>query len=217
MAVYDLEEQEQISQLKGWWEQNGKLVTTIIVIAALMSVGWQGLRWYQNKQASGASTLYAEVERAVAQGDAEKARERTGQILSQYSDTAYAAMAALISGRAQVAAGDIENARAQLQWVADKSGDPAFRELARLNLATIALDQGEYQAGLEILKADPGPTLLARFEDLRGDLLAADGEIDLARASYQAALEALQAEAFARGSGDALSNIVRLKLESLGG
>lgn len=217
MAVYDLEEQEQISQLKGWWEQNGKLVTTIIVIAALISVGWQGLRWYQNKQAVGASTLYAEVEQAVEQGDAEKARERTGQILSQYSDTAYASMAALISGRAQVAAGDIENARAQLQWVVDKSGDPTFRELARLRLAAIALDQGEYQQGLTILEADPSPVLLARFEDLRGDLLAADGQLDPARSAYQAALDALQAEEFARGSGVALSNVVRLKLESLGG
>ena len=37
MAAFDLEEQEQISQIKGWWEQYGKLVTGVAVAAALAS------------------------------------------------------------------------------------------------------------------------------------------------------------------------------------
>ena len=41
MAVYDLEEQEQISELKAWWAQYGNLVVTLAVVAALSSVGWQ--------------------------------------------------------------------------------------------------------------------------------------------------------------------------------
>ena len=49
MAVYDLEEQEQISELKAWWAQNGKWITTLAVVAALASVGWQGWQWYQNR------------------------------------------------------------------------------------------------------------------------------------------------------------------------
>ena len=40
MAAFDLEEQEQISQIKGWWEQFGTLVTGAAVAAALASVGW---------------------------------------------------------------------------------------------------------------------------------------------------------------------------------
>ena len=35
MAVYDLEEQEQISELKAWWAQYGNFVVTLAVLAAL--------------------------------------------------------------------------------------------------------------------------------------------------------------------------------------
>ena len=41
MAVYDLEEQEQISELKAWWAQYGNFIVTLAVVAALASVGWQ--------------------------------------------------------------------------------------------------------------------------------------------------------------------------------
>jgi len=216
MAVYDLEEQEQISQLKGWWEDNGKFVTAVIVVVALISVGWQGMRWHQNKQSTGASALYAAVEQGVSDGDADRVREQTGQILAQYPNTAYASMAALLSAKAQHDADDVANARIQLQWVIDKGGDPFLRELARLHLATIALDEGEYQQGLSLLSVTPSPSLLARFEDLRGDLLAADQKPQEARQAYQAALDALAAEEFAGGSG-AMRDMVRLKQESLEG
>ena len=52
MAIYDLEEQEQISALKAWWEQYGTLVTGIAAAAAVISVGWQGYNWYRNKAAT---------------------------------------------------------------------------------------------------------------------------------------------------------------------
>ncbi len=57
MAVYDPEEQEQISELKAWWAQYGTLVTTLAVVAALASVGWQGWQWYQNRNAAEAGAL----------------------------------------------------------------------------------------------------------------------------------------------------------------
>ncbi|HMY78320.1 MAG TPA: tetratricopeptide repeat protein, partial [Thauera aminoaromatica] len=53
----------------------------------------------------------------------------------------------------------------------------------------------------------------ARFDDLRGDVLAAQGKVAEARAAYQAAIDALAAV------GDdavTLREVVRVKLESLG-
>ena len=40
MAAYDLEEQEQLAELKAWWKQNGNLVTGVVVAAA--SASWPG-------------------------------------------------------------------------------------------------------------------------------------------------------------------------------
>ena len=65
MAVYDLEEQEQISELKAWWAQYGNLVVTLAVVAALASVGWQAWNWYQNRNAGEAGALYYAVQQAA--------------------------------------------------------------------------------------------------------------------------------------------------------
>ena len=80
MAAFDLEEQEQISQIKGWWEQFGTLVTGAAVAAALASVGWQGWQWYQGKQSAEASALYGVLQKAASEKNTQKAREAAGTL-----------------------------------------------------------------------------------------------------------------------------------------
>lgn len=213
MAVYDLEEQEQLSELKAWWNQYGWLVTAVAVIAALASVGWQGWQWHQRKQSGEAAALYAVVQQAAAQGDAVKAREAAGQIFEQYGGTAYGDMAALLSARAQVAAGDLKNAQAQLGWAAEHGRDPALKALARLRLAAVLVDQDKPAEALAQLGAEPPVEFKARFADLRGDVLAAQGKPTEARAAYQAALDAIPAE---DREAAPLRELVSLKIEALG-
>lgn len=215
MAVYDLEEQEQISELKAWWAQYGKLVTTLAVAAALASVGWQGLRWYQNKQASEAGALYFVVQQAAERGDAQKAREAAGQIIEKFSGTAYAEMAALLSAGVQFSAGEGKNARAQLEWLVENGDDPALRDIARLRLASVLLDEGAHADALARLQAEPDAALKGRFADLRGDVLAASGKPDEARSAYQGALDAI-AQGGTEG-GETLREVVRVKLQALEG
>lgn len=214
MAVYDLEEQEQISELKAWWAQYGTLVTTIAMIAALASVGWQGWQWYQNRSAAEAGALYFAVQQAAEQQDAQKARDAAGRLIGEYSGTAYAQLGALLSAGVQFGSGDLDNARAQLEWAADKGKDAALRDLARLRLATVLLQKGELDAALARLQTAPTATYAARFADLRGDVLAAQGKAAEARAAYQAAIEAL---ASAGDQATTLREVVRVKLESLEG
>jgi predicted negative regulator of RcsB-dependent stress response len=213
MAVYDLEEQEQLSELKAWWNQYGRLVTAAAVIAALGSVGWQAWQWHQRKQSGEAAALYAVVQQAAARGDAAKAREAAGQIFEQYGGTAYADMAALLSARAQVEAGDLKNAQAQLTWAAEQGRDPALKALARLRLAAVLVDQDKPAEALAQLGAEPPAEFKARFADLRGDVLAAQGKPAEARAAYQAALDAIPAE---DREAAPLRELVNLKIEALG-
>ncbi|MCK0512039.1 tetratricopeptide repeat protein [Aromatoleum buckelii] len=215
MAVYDLEEQEQISELKAWWAQYGKLITTLAVAAALASVGWQGFRWYQNKQASEAGALYFVVQQAAERGDAQKAREAAGQIIEKFSGTPYAEMAALLSAGVQFSAGEGKNARAQLEWLVENGDDPALRDIARLRLASVLLDEGAHADALARLQAEPDAALKGRFADLRGDVLAASGKPDEARSAYQGALDAI-AQGGTEG-GETLREVVRLKLQALEG
>ncbi|MGD9870933.1 MAG: YfgM family protein [Thauera sp.] len=213
MAVYDLEEQEQISELKAWWAQYGNFVVTLAVVAALASVGWQAWQWYQNRNAAEAGTLYYAVQQAAEQQDAQKAREAAGRLISEHGGSVSAQLGALLSAAMQFDAGDLDNARAQLEWAADKGSDPALRDLARLRLAAVLLQQGELDGALARLQAAPTAGYKARFDDLRGDVLAAQGKKDDARAAWQAAVDTLA------GEGDeaaALREVVRVKLESLG-
>lgn len=214
MAVYDLEEQEQLSELKAWWNQYGNLVTAVVVALALASVGWQAWQWYQARQSGEAAALYAVVQQAAAKGDAAKAREAAGQIFEQYGRSAYGDMAALLSAKTQVAAGDLKNAQAQLSWAVEHGRDPALRDLARLRLATVLLDQDKPAEALAQLGTEPMAAFKARFADVKGDILAAQGKAAEARSAYQTALDAISPN---DPEVAPLRELVALKLEALGG
>ncbi len=215
MAAFDLEEQEQISQIKGWWEENGKLVTTLAVAAALASVGWQGWNWYRGKQGTEASALYAVVQQAAGEQNAQKVREAAGQIIDKYSGTPYADLAALMSAKVQSDAGDLKNARVPLAWAAEKANDPTLRNIARLRLATVLFDDKAYDEALAQLQAPVDAELGARFADLKGDILVAQGKPAEARVAYKAAVDALSTAV--KPESSTLREIAQAKLDAIGG
>lgn len=213
MAHYDLEEQEQLSQIKAWWEQYGKYVTALIVLAALSSISWQGWKWYQDKQSTEAAALYFAVQQAASAGEAARARDAAGQLVERHSGSSYAAMGSLLSAAVQVDSGDSRNARAHLEWVVDNSGDVVLRDLARLRLAVLLFDEGSHDDALARLSAAPEASLTARYADLQGDVLLAAGRRDEARAAYGSALAALDTES--GQAADMARSIIRIKLDSL--
>ena len=218
MAAYDLEEQEQIDELKTWWKMYGNLVTGILVTVALVVVAWQGWNWWQREQSAQASVLFSGVQTAAAQRDAKRARELAGELIDKYSATAYAGMGALLAARAQVDAGDAKNARVQLAWAAENAKDTGLRDLARLRLAAVLLDEKAYDEALKQLAAEPVVPFAPRFAELRGDILAAQGKTAEARDAYDAALAKLAALAKADESRqpDGYAEVVQTKRDSLG-
>lgn len=189
MATYDLEEQEQLDELKTWWKMYGNLVTGILVALALAAVAWQGWNWWQRQQAAQASALFSDLQTAGPDAaGAKRARELAGELIDKYSSTSYAGMGALVAARIQVEAGDAKNARVQLAWAAENAKDPALRELARLRLAAVMLDENSYDEAMKQLAAEPAAPFAPRFAELRGDVFAAQGKTAEARAAYDAAL-----------------------------
>ncbi|MDR2031991.1 MAG: tetratricopeptide repeat protein [Azoarcus sp.] len=214
MSIYDLEEQEQISQIKAWWEQYGNLVVSLAAAVALAMAGWQGWRWYESDKATGAGALYAGLQQAVAADDAQRCREIAGSLVSKYAGTVQAQMGVLLSTWVQFRKNELDNALPQLEWAADKGKDAALRDLARLRLATVLLQKGDATAALARLQPVPEGPWRVRFEDLRGDALAVQGKADEARAAWQAALDA---PGVAEIDSAMLHALIRAKLESLEG
>ncbi|MDF3011152.1 MAG: hypothetical protein K0S03_1948 [Burkholderiales bacterium] len=106
---------------------------------------------------------------------------------------------------------DLQNAKAQLQWVLESSPHEDFRDLARLRLAAVLLDEKQHDEALKLLDAPRGAAYEAHYAALRGDLLVAKKQVAEARAAYQVALEKSD-----RRDG-AFRDSVRMRLEALGG
>lgn len=189
MAVYDLEEQEQLDELKTWWKQYGNHVTTLLTIAAVAVAGWQGWNWYQRSQSAQAATVYSALQQAAAQHDAKRVKDLSGQLVEKYSGSAYAGLGAMLSARAQLEVGDAKTARAQLAWAAENAFDDGMRDLARLRLAIVLLDEKSYDEALSALSKAPLASFQARFEEVRGDILVAQGKFGEAKSAYDAALK----------------------------
>lgn len=210
MAAYDLEEQEQIAELKAFWNRHGNTILVAISAALLVVAGWRFWGWYQGSQSAQAAAVYTELQRAAQANDPKKVRELTGALLESHPRSLYAALGALISAKAHFDSGDLKTARVQLQWVIDKARDPEVQALARLRLSAVLLDEKAYDEALKALAVKPPASFEALFEDARGEHVAAQGKRAEARAAYQAALGKL-------GAGDnAARELIQLKLDAVG-
>lgn len=210
MAHYDLEEQEQLDSLKTWWKMYGNLVTGVVVAASLGVVGWQGWNWYQGSRSAQAAGVYAVLEQAVAAGDAQKVKAAAGELAEKYGSTRYAALGALLAAKQSFEAGDLKTAKAQLGWAAEQASDEA-RDLARLRLAAVLLDELAYDEAIRQLEAGHAAAFDARFQELKGDVLAAQGKKAEAQAAYRAALDK------SAGKSGPGRELLQQKFDNLGG
>ena len=64
----DLEEQEQLDQIKHFWDQYGNLITWVLIAAFGSLAAWNGWNYWQRDRATKASALYEEIERAALAG-----------------------------------------------------------------------------------------------------------------------------------------------------
>lgn len=210
MATYDLDEQERLDELKAWWKRWGNLVMVGLAVVIAAAAGW---RYWQNRvatQSLEAAAAYETLTQSLAANDAKAAREAGALLIDQYKTTPYAPRAALLLARQNAADKDLKSAQTQLEWAAANSKEPAVKDLARLRLAGVQLDQKQYDAALKTLSGTHSDAFAFRFHDLRGDVLLAQGKQAEARTAYAAAFDKLEKD-------NPYRNIVELKLDALGG
>jgi predicted negative regulator of RcsB-dependent stress response len=207
----DLEEQEQLAELKSWWKAHGNVVIAVIVAAMLAFAGWRYWRIYQGNQAAQAAALYETLGKAAQAGDAKALRDAGGALAENYPGTLYAPMGALVAARFFYDRNDLKSAKAQLQWVLERSSSDDLRDLARLRLAAVLLDEKAYDEALKLLNTLHAPAFEAQYAAMRGDVLVAKNQAADARAAYKLALEKI-------GKQDAaFRESVRMRLDALGG
>ncbi|PTR09645.1 putative negative regulator of RcsB-dependent stress response [Nitrosospira sp. Nsp5] len=208
MATYDLEEQEKIDGLKSWWEAYGTLVIIIVAILIAGMGGQQAWKYYKAQQTQQAAELYASLLQVEASGDPKKISDASHLLMEGFPASGYAARAALISARASLEGGDMQNAKSRFQWVLDNAKEEELKDLVRLRLAGISLDEKKYDDAVRLLDTKHGESFDGLYADLKGDVLTSAGKVPEARAAYQMALDKL-------GKKGTYHSIVQMKLDAL--
>ena len=205
----DLEEQEQLDQLKAFWKRWGDLITWVLTAVLVAFGAWQGWNWYQRDQAAKAGAMYEEFDRALNAQDLDKATAAAGDLRTRYGGTGYAAQAGLQVAKLQLDKSKADEAKQSLTWVADNGSEVAYRDLARLRLAGLQLDAKAYDEATKTLDAIKSTEFAGLVADRRGDALLLQDKRDAAKAEYQKALATLEKTQDYR-------RIVEAKLATLG-
>ena len=205
----DLEEQEQLDQIKHFWSKYGNAITWVLIVVLGGFAAWNGWNWWQRSQSAKASALHAEIERAAQARDTARLEAALADMQSRFKGTAFAGQATLLAAKARFEAGQADQARAALEWRVSTSKDEAYRSIARLRLAGIDLDAGQFDAALRTLEAPFPAAFDAMAADRRGDALLAKGDVAGAKAQFEKAWTGFSAETEYR-------RLVEVKLASLG-
>ena len=102
MATYDLEEQEQLDSLKAWWKQYGNLVTWILFAVSMGVAGYQGWNGYKRSQSAQASAVFSVLQKAAAEGDMQRVKAASGELIEKFGSTAYGPLGAMLAGKVAV-------------------------------------------------------------------------------------------------------------------
>lgn len=193
----DLEQQEQMEAIKGWWRANQRWVLGLLVAVSLAAAGYTGWNYREATRAQQANLFLEALSKAIESQDLEKAKAAAQPLFDSYSGMLQADMAALQLARLAAGAGDLDGARAALVR-AQSSQDQALAWIARTRLAGVLLDQSQAQEALKTLEGSPPEAVKPLVDDRRGDVYAALGQRPEALASWSAARAALASEASPR-------------------
>ncbi len=205
----DLEEQEQLAELKHFWKRYGNVISWVLIAVLGAVAAWNGYQYWQRNQSSQAAVMYDEVERAAVAGDVPKLERVMADMKDRYAGTAYAEQAALLAARIYHDKGNLDAAKGALAWVAGKGKDAGYQSVARLRLSGMLFETRAYDEALQQLSAPMPKDFAPLAADRSGDILLAQGKKTEAKAQYQSAYKGLDERSDYR-------RIIEIKLNALG-
>jgi predicted negative regulator of RcsB-dependent stress response len=167
----DLEEQEQLDQIKHFWKQYGNAITWALIAVLAAFASWNFYQYWQRSQANQAAALFDEVERSVQSGDIVKIDRVFADMKERFASTTYAQQSGLLVAKQFISAGKVDSAKSALTWVSEQSSDVGYQALAKLRLAAILMDSKNYDGALSLLNGSFPAGFDALVADRKGDVL----------------------------------------------
>ena len=205
----DLEEQEQLDQLKHFWKQYGNAITWLLIAVLGAYAAWNGYNYWQRRQASQVAVLFDELERAVQAGETSRVERVFADMKDKFPKTVFAQQGAMLAARHFDDKSKPDQAQAALRWVAQNSADKGYQALAKLRLAGLLIDAKDYSGAAGMLAGDFPAGFEALAADRRGDLAMVQSKPQQARADYEKAYRLLD-------STSPYRRMIEVKLNALG-
>lgn len=213
----DLEEQENLANLKSFWARYGNYIIGVIIVALLAYAAFNLWGWYQRSQAADAGKLFETLINAVTKNEKDKTYLAAEDLQKKYGGTTYAAMGNLVASKIAMDSNDPAKAQAYLKWTANKASDDSFRALAQLRLLGLLIDQGT-EASLkeadQLLKEKAVKGFEPLWIERRGDWYLVQKKIPEARAEYLKAMKVMQSD---RAFPEDARGLLKVKIDAVGG
>ncbi len=208
MDVYKTED-EQVEAIRKWWQENGKSIILGVVVGLGAVFGWRTWQEHQIARAEAASGLYQDVLKSLRADNADEAKTPATEIVSSYGNTGYAVLARLVLAKLAVGADDTTAAADHLRKALEQNSEATLDLAIRLRLARVLTAREQYDEALAMLKVNDRGEYGPSYDELRGDILALQGDKQAAYESYQKALTAGRAR-----STD--TSVLEMKMNDLG-
>jgi predicted negative regulator of RcsB-dependent stress response len=204
----DLEEQEQVDELKALWKKYGAYITRGVIAFFVLYGLFQGWGYYQTKQSLGASELYQSIV-VLDEKNTKDILQKSQKLMDDYSGTPYAGRAAILFAKASYLDGNKDKAKEKLDWATSHAKESATESIALIQLGQILVEEKKYEDALKRANEVDNEGYLGLSNDLKGDILNAMGKKEEAKKAYLEALKQF-------GPKDPYARFTQEKLESLG-
>jgi predicted negative regulator of RcsB-dependent stress response len=202
-------EDDQILELKAWWNEYGRSIVAGIVLAVLSVGGWNFWNQHTTKQAEQASTIYysmtesyRDLERLTTQEN-QSVNKESGEKLAklgefqeslaslkeQYTNTEYAQYASMLNAKYLVSQGDFLGAENELREALKRGGSKSIQHLISLRLARILFANEKFDDALKLAAAKNPGNYESAFQELAGDIYFKQSENQKAFLAYSKAKE----------------------------
>src|SRR5215469_4493216 len=102
---------------KKWWLENYKSILMGALIAVVVVGGWRYWQYRTTSRSQAAAALFEQLAGSMAAKDQAGALKTGNELKDHYSDTPYAAHAALALAQLQTSTGKPEDGEQSLDWV----------------------------------------------------------------------------------------------------
>jgi predicted negative regulator of RcsB-dependent stress response len=187
-------EEEQVEAIKNWWNENGKSLVVTIAVVLAGYFGWNGYQDNLRAEGEAASSIYQQLvsqatKPLAEQSEADKRELEVvaAQLKTEYPGTLYAQFGGLYLAKFAIEANNFDGAATELQALVDAGKKGPVTYLAQVRLARVFIQLEKLDEALALVTTTPEASFAAQYEETKGDVLFAKGDLSAALTAYQTA------------------------------